>query len=179
MAELGQPVQVALDAHLSIDWYVGYLLDAKSGIPVVLRQHVKGKGIELWEISKPAKPKDSPNWVVEITKPNDGSDLAVVVSATHNAFTDAVRTINEDLPSVGTIIHSSLALSGPQSISDGAHAAWLANELSATLALKVAEIRPSRVHLFLACPASLAFLLGQEAKCLGPTTVYEFEFGSV
>jgi hypothetical protein len=35
-----------------------------------------------------------------------------------------------------------------------------------------------RIHVFAAAPASLMFLVGQEAGALGPTTVYEFSFGS-
>jgi hypothetical protein len=38
--------------------------------------------------------------------------------------------------------------------------------------------RPGRLHLFAACPAAFAFLLGQQSAALGPTTVYEFAFGS-
>jgi hypothetical protein len=39
---LPPPVQLALDTHLSIAWYMGTLLDPKAGISVVLRQ--KGLG---------------------------------------------------------------------------------------------------------------------------------------
>jgi hypothetical protein len=41
----------------------------------------------------------------------------------------------------------------------------------------VAQRRPKRLHLFPACPVGLAFLLGQQADALGPTTVYEFLYG--
>jgi hypothetical protein len=41
----------------------------------------------------------------------------------------------------------------------------------------VAELRPTHVRVFPACPASLAFLLGQGARTFGPTTIYEYEFG--
>lgn len=178
VAKLGQPVQLALDAHLSIAWYVGYLLDAKSGIPVRLRQHVKGKGVELWDVSTAARPVGAPDWEILAETVGAGPDLAVVVSVTHAALADAARTIADDLPDVGTVLHASLPTAGPHAIVDGSHAAWLANSLTAALAKRSAELRPQRLHLFLACPASLGFLLGQEGKCLGPTTVYEFDFGS-
>jgi hypothetical protein len=41
----------------------------------------------------------------------------------------------------------------------------------------VTRLRPARLHLFPACPVSVAFLLGQQADALGPTTVYEYPMG--
>ena len=174
---LAQPVSVALDTHLSIAWYVGYLLDPKAGIPVVLRQRVKGRGIQLWDVSLARRPDGAKTW--EVTSDTaSGDELAVVISVTHSGLADAQRYARESLPAVGRVIHAALPDLGPQAIKDGPHARWLADELIRTLAAKVADIRPKHVHVFPACPASLAFLLGQEARVLGPVTVYEFEFGS-
>jgi hypothetical protein len=94
------------------------------------------------------------------------------------ALTDATRYVRESIPSVATVIHATLPELGPQAAQDGPHARWLADELVRLLSAKAAELRPKHVHLFLACPASLAFLLGQEGRTLGPTTVYEYDFGS-
>lgn len=172
-----QPIHVALDAHLSIAWYVGFLLDPKAGVRVQLRQRVKGKGIEIWDVSTPRQPDGAPKWNVAVAEQTVGPDIAIVVSATHNALTDAARFVRASVASVGTILHAALPKLGPQAVQDGPHARWLADEVVRLLADKVSELRPRHVHLFLACPGSLAFLLGQEARALGPTTAYEYDFG--
>lgn len=174
---LPQPVYVALDAHLSIAWYVGYMLDPKSGISLTLRQRVKGKGIELWDVSVARRPDKATSW--ELTSDEaPGEELAVAISVTHSGLADAKRYVRESLPTVGNIVHARLPELGPQAIQDGAHARWLADDLIRLLAEQTAQLRPKHVHVFPACPASLAFLLGQEARVLGPATIYEFDFGS-
>jgi hypothetical protein len=177
VAALAQPVHVALDAHLSIAWYVGYMLDPKAGVCALLRQRIKGKGVELWDVAVPRRPEFAPTWTIT-TDIAGGDDVAVVISVTHSGLTDATRHVRESLPSVGPIIHAALPELGPQAVKDGSHARWLADELIRLVGIKTAEMRPKRVHVFPACPASLAFLLGQGTRVLGPTTVYEFDFGS-
>lgn len=175
---LGQPVHVALDAHLSIAWYAGHMLDPKSGVHVVLRQKIKTKGIELWDVATPRRPDLADDWEITAHDGNaDGRDIAVAISVTQPTLTDAQRHVREHLPGVGIVVHAALPALGPQAIQNGPHARWLADSLVRLLGSRLAELRPSHVHVFPACPASLAFLLGQEARALGPTTVYEYDFG--
>jgi hypothetical protein len=171
------PVQVALDAHLSIAWYAGHLLDPKSGVRVLLRQKSKAKGIELWDVADARQPPLAPTWDLS-TEDGVGDELGLVISVTHDSFVDAQRYLREEVASVGPIIRAALPQLGPQAISDGPHARWLADELIRAVGQTVASGRPRRVHIFPACPAALAFLLGQEARVWGPATIYEFTFGS-
>jgi hypothetical protein len=175
--KLAEPVYVALDAHLSIAWRVGRLLDPKFGKRVVLRQRIRGKGTEVWDISAPAKPEGAPSWAVTPSNTGTGgTDIAVVISVTHSALADAARFVGSTLPSIGRVVHAELG-PGSQAVQDGGHARWLADELIRALGAIVAERLPPHMHVFLACPASLAFLLGQESRALGPHTIYEFDFG--
>jgi hypothetical protein len=177
IAKLKVPVQVALDAHISIAWYVGHLLNAKAGIPILLRQRTKNRPPALWDVSRPVRPQGSDAWLSATPhRVGDGNELAIVVSVTHSALDDAKRTVAA-LPVIGNVLHFSVPTPGSYAIRDGAHARWLADELVRVAHDAVAGLGPSRIHLFLACPASLAFLLGQEANSLGPTTAYEFPFG--
>ncbi len=171
------PVQVALDTHLSIAWYLGSRLSPKSGIPVVLRQKTKDKPVQLWDVSAPHRPDGAPEWAVTLEPVGDAPDLAVVVSVTHDALEDAKRSVATALPSVGAILHLRLPGVGPTSIEDGAHARWLADALVRIVRDEVARRRPGRIHLFPATPVALMFLVGQDADALGPTSVYEFAFG--
>jgi hypothetical protein len=174
---LAPPVQVALDAHLSIAWYAGHLLDPKSGVSVLLRQKSKAKGIELWDVAEARQPPLAPTWALSI-EDAVGDELGLVISVTHDSFVDTKRYLREEVPSVGPIIRAALPRLGPQAISDGPHARWLADELIRVVGPTVASRRPRRVHIFPACPAALAFLLGQEARVWGPATIYEFSFGN-
>jgi len=177
LEKLNQPVRVALDVHLSIAWFIGHLLNSKSGISVILPQRIKGKGIEQWDVSKPYLPRGAGIWKSSLEKLGKGRDLALVISITHSAITDAKRHIGASLPSVGSILHFELSKLGAASIQDGGHARWLADELAHNIGRYVSAYLPSIIHVFPACPASIMFLLGQEAEALGPTTVYEFGFG--
>lgn len=175
---LPEPVHVALDAHLSIAWYTGHLLDPKFGKQIALRQRVKGKGIEIWDVSAPRRPEGAEDWAVKCDA-GKGTDLAIVVSVTHSAEADALRYVRESLPAVGKVVFASLPNPGPQAVQDGPHARWLVDDLMRSLGVVVSDLRPAHVHLFPACPASIAFLLGQEGRLLGPTTIYEYDFGHV
>lgn len=173
--KLPQPVHVALDAHLSIAWYAGTLLNPKSGIPIVLRQRTRGNPPQLWNVSTARRPEGAPAWALTLETVGDGVDLAVVISVTHNALEDAKRCITGS--SVGEVLHLSLPSMGPSSILDGGHARWLADEVVRIVRDQAAKSRPMRTHFFPATPASLMFLVGQESQAIGPITVYEFAFG--
>ncbi|WP_437759376.1 SAVED domain-containing protein [Sorangium sp. So ce1389] len=175
VARLEQPIQVALDAHLSVAWYVGRLLDPKAGLRIVLRQKVLGKGVEVWDVEAPSASHTS--WSLSSIDVGDGKEMAAVLSVTHTALDDAQRAIVTSLAHVGKIEHATLAAPGPHAIRDGRHAVALAAELTAHLSSRIRATGATRLHLFAACPASLMFLLGQRARLLGPTTVYEFPFG--
>jgi len=175
--KLARPVHIALDAHLSIAWYIGSRFNPKSGIPVVLRQKMKDKPVQLWDVSTPRRPDGSPEWDVTVEEVSENPDLAVVVSVTHDSLEDAKRSISTTLPEVGTILHLRLPNAGPASIADGGHARWLADALIRTVRNAVVKLRPEHTHIFPATPVSLMFLAGQEAAAIGPTIIYEFAFG--
>jgi hypothetical protein len=174
---LAQPIHLALDAHLSIAWYAGHLLDPKAGVRVLLRQRTKGKGVDLWDVAVARRTAGAPAWNLS-TEDAGGDELAVVISVTHDGFVDAERYVRASLPAVGAIVHAALPSPGPQAINDGPHARWLADELVRLIGATTARVRPKHVHIFPACPAALAFLIGQEARVWGPATIYEFDFGS-
>ena len=179
---LPQPLHLALQTHLSIAWYVGSLLTPKQGFTIAIRQR-GSTGEALWACSAPRLPTDAARWQVSETGLNHvsdshGQDLAVCASITRPVRRDAEQAIADlNLP-IGRLLHLELPEPGPSAISDGGHAQWLADALIREAGLAVAQMRPPRLHLFLAGPVAFAFLLGQQAQALGPTTVYEFGFNS-
>ena len=179
---LPQPLHLALQTHLSIAWYLGSLLTPKQGFSIAIRQR-GSTGEALWACSAPRLPTDAARWQVSETSLNrdpdsPGPDLAVCASITRPVRRDAEQAIVDlNLP-IGRLLHLELPEPGPSAISDGGHAQWLADALIQEAGLAVAQMRPPRLHLFLAGPVAFAFLLGQQAQALGPTTVYEFGFNS-
>jgi hypothetical protein len=74
------------------------------------------------------------------------------------------------------LLHFALPEPGPRAIAKGSQACWFVEGLIRDAAPVVQADLPQRIHLFTACPVAMAFLLGQQADALGPTTVYEFPF---
>jgi hypothetical protein len=173
IASLPQPLVLALQTHLSIAWYLGTQLTAKHGMSVLLRQRVD-TGEEIWDGSIPKQPPEASRWQQKEIVLNRGDDLALVVSATWPALADAEQAIEVLQLPIQRLLHLELPEPGNGAIADGSHARWLADALIRAAHGLVQRHRPPRIHLFAACPVSLAFLLGQQARALGPTTVYEF-----
>lgn len=102
----------------------------------------------------------------------DGTDLAVAIALSYDPTPDVL----EHLPTLGDGIAQLLVLGGSAGI--GTHAvpdaeaaaAWTAGARS--LLLRQSP-RPGRLHLFLACPAGIALLLGHRRNLLPPTVLYE------
>ena len=102
----------------------------------------------------------------------------MVLSVTHEVVEDVRHHLVAQPGAIGTLLHASLQPPGQHTIVDGAHGRWLADALIQQLGFLVSQRRPPRLHLFPSAPVNLMVLLGQQAAALGPTTVYEFDFGS-
>jgi hypothetical protein len=92
IVELPQPVVLAPQAHLSIAWCLGTLLNPKRGIRVNVRQRGIG-GESIWDVCQAQAPADGGGWQWSVEAMNRGLELALVVSATHDALADARRSI--------------------------------------------------------------------------------------
>jgi hypothetical protein len=174
---LPRPVGLSPLTHLSIAWYLGTLLDPKRGVPILLGQRSPAATDAWWDGSQARLPSGGAEWTFERMVRGEGRDLALVLSPTHDALRDVQAAIDALGLSVGEIHHARLPHPSRASIRDGGHARWLADALTTRIKAEVTRLRPERLHLFPACPVSLAFLLGQQADVLGFTTVYEFSMG--
>lgn len=174
IADLPSPVQLALDAHLSIGWYTGTLLDPKAGIPVILRQKGLGR-VELWDVSVP-RPDSTQTWTFTEQPVGEGTEVAVALSVTHDVAPEA-RRCAAGVPAIGTLLSCTVGTPGSAAIRDGGHARWLVDGLVQEVRRLALARGASRVHVFAAAPVSIAFLLGQQSAALGPVTMYEYDFG--
>lgn len=177
ITQLPKPLQIAFACHLSIAWYLGTQLHPKRGIAVIPWQN-GSTGPVPWDGTTARLPDGAPGWQQSERDLQAGDDLAVVVSLTRPVLADADRAIEELQLPIGHRLHLELPEPGTTAIHDGPHARWLVDALIRTALPLVQQHRPPRLHLFAACPAAFAFLLGQQADALGPTTVYEFAFNN-
>lgn len=169
-------IRLALDAHVSLAFGVGAVLNVKSGKTVEVEQRTGGR--RFWA---PTDLPDDPAWpklqFVDEATADPGQDIALAVSLTHDV-TDGVRAYIAKGPGIARIVHVRLD-SGPsgRSVRCGRHAHRLAEQITAYVrALAgVSTPRPT-VHAFLAVPNAFAFFLGQNQPALGHVAVYEWDF---
>ena len=175
LADLPQPLLLALQTHLSIGWYLGTLLNPKRGFSVNVSQRTNAGEI-VWDLARAKPPDNERGWLVTEEPLNRGQDLALVVSVTHDSRLDAKLAIDTLALPIGRLVHAGLQQPGPDAVVDGGHARWLADALAMQVRELVVADPPRRLHVFAACPVGLMLFLGQRADAWGPTTVYEFAF---
>lgn len=172
-------LRLAMDAHTTLAFAAGTILDTKSGRVVELQQRTRS-GMQVWSADD-AKPDASwPDWrFEEHALQNSGQDVAVAVSVSRPAQVD-VRRYLQGRSDIRRLVCADLSGGATQTaLLNGAHADALAERL----ANYVKDVRPKvgspalpRVHLFISAPYTFSFLLGRHAKLIGPLVLYEFDF---
>lgn len=171
-AREGDRLRLALDAHATLAFAAGSVLDVKSGRAIELEQRSPNR--RIWAADDVLPQADWPVLEAEVRAVGTGADIAVAAGFTHNIAKDVEAYIARHLPEVGRLLLCGPAGGpSPQSIRCGRHAADLAAAL--VTALRTSERAP-RTHLFLAAPNALSFFVGQRRAQLGSTTLYEFDF---
>ena len=170
-------LRLALEAHTTLAFATGSILDVKSGCHVELEQRTPKQNV--W--SADDVPVD-PNWpgleqtLIDL---NAGApDIAVAVGITHSVANDVRNYVNDHLPNVGRLlclVPSSGA--GYHAVAAGRHAFMLAQTAkSEILSAKSSLTQEACSHIFIAAPNTLTFFLGQQAPVLGRIWLYEFDF---
>ncbi len=175
-AKRNPKLRLILDAHASIAFLSGSVLDLKSGVETHLVQ--KGRvGTRLWRADDGSAEKGARFEVAEESLESRGHEIAVAISVSQPAAPQARAYISASLPNVGKVISFAMpAGPGQQSIVGGEHASVLAEQVSNCLRGVKAADPDAVVHIFAACPNSLMFFLGQHHQGIAPCIVYEFDF---
>lgn len=168
-------LRLILDAHASIAFLAGAVLDLKSGVQTQLVQ--KGRvGSRIWRADD-ASAANGARFVVADESLGTGNDIAVAISISQSATAQARAYVAAHLPGVGRLVSFALPGGpGQQSVAGGAHAAVLAEHVSNHLREITAHDPDAVVHIFAACPNSFLFFLGQHHQGIAPCVVYEFDF---
>jgi hypothetical protein len=171
----GQVYALQFDAHLTIGFAAGYLLD-KADAAIVPIQRTPGAGRMAWPPdgrTDTAQLWDDVSWV----NVGEGPETAIAIEVTHATFDDTAIYVKRELPRVGRIGRLTIA-GGPSrsSVRDGGHAHALADRAGMLIRdLRPAADRGDPLHMFAAAPAALMFLLGRQSVPWGRLTIYEFD----
>ncbi len=171
-------VYLHMDAHLSIAFAAGYVLDSQCGFGITVRQRTP-LGNEDWR--KPERdlsPSDA-LWGPEDSEAVEGGgdDVAVAISVTHDVLEDVKEYVRRSLPAVGRILIARLS---PKPNSTGlrnaTQAFHLAQALKERIRQRSAGERKGTLHVFSAAPNGFVFFLAQQARTFGKTVLYEHDF---
>ncbi len=168
--------QVFLDAHASLAFAAGRVLDSKSGINVFPIQ--KTAGTKLWDVKLSAKRSYS-NWRISHEKLEENQlDTALILNVTRPIYNDVIEYIKEQKLSIGRIINCTPNEGGTTnfSIENGNHAAALANSIYSAIAQRSTVEQRATLHIFAAAPNAFMFFLGQNSRGFGKCVLYEYDF---
>ena len=105
-ARVNDNVRIILDAHVSLAFGVGAVLNVKSGKTVAIEQRTGGR--RFWSATDlPAQPK-WPALSFELEKVGEGAEMAVAVRFTHDLTNDVRKYVTENV-AIGNILHVRLS----------------------------------------------------------------------
>ncbi|NIE63151.1 SAVED domain-containing protein [Burkholderia sp. Ax-1719] len=170
-----QQLRLVLDAHITLAFAAGSVLDIKSGRQVEIEQRTINR--RVWHASD--MPRDSSwcDWTFETLTINEaGQEMAVAVCLTHDVAAEVKTHLVSQAPNVGTLlIARPNGGSSTKSVVCGQHAFELAESLAAHVKSMRTNLRPG-CHVFIAAPNAFTFFLGQRRPSLGAVTLYEYDF---
>lgn len=170
-----QNLRLILDAHITLAFAAGSVLNIKSGRAVEIEQRTIGR--QVWHAADMPPDPTWPSWQFDVEKIADQpGEIAIAVSLTHE-ITPAVRThIKQSLPGVSILLIARPSCGpGARSVACGRHAFELAETLAQRL--NAERLDSSAItHLFIAAPNGFTFFLGQRQPSFGRTTLYEYDF---
>ncbi|MET3583484.1 hypothetical protein ABID19_006549 [Mesorhizobium robiniae] len=175
-ARESERLRLVLDAHLTLSFAAGSVLNIKSGRLIELEQRTTGRAV--WS---PNDLPHDPAWPVWTFSEHDGmpegDGIVVTVSLTHDVAAAVSGYAAASLPVARATLDARIATApGARAVICGRHAF----ELAESLVAKIRSVRDTspgqRIHLFMAVPGAFSFFLGQRATAIGPVTIYEFDF---
>lgn len=168
-------LRLIVDAHASIAFLSGTVLDLKSGVDIELIQ--KGRvGSRTWRADDDSAAGKA-LFDIAVKNLGVGREIAVAISISQNTEAQTHAYISSSLSDVSTLLSFALPSGlGQQGVVGGEHASLLAEQVSNTLRDIKAHDPDALVHIFAACPNAFLFFLGQHHQGIAPCIVYEFDF---
>lgn len=173
-------LDLVINAHQSLAFTAGYLLEAKAGIKPNFYQRGQGSSYEKrpWNKDEGSVPEGE-LWQPFERSPRDAdsTDLALAFSITQRTLPAVERYLEEKKLAVKFLYHAEVSSPGHDSVKSGAHAYGLAHALHLWL-YGQSELRGGTLHLFGSAPNAFLFFLGQHAAPWGRIQLYEFDYSA-
>lgn len=170
-------LRLALDAHATLAFAAGSVLNTKSGRLVEIEQ--RSPGLTVWAPDDTRPLADWPRLILREVLDARGQDIYCGVSLARHVEPQLndYLTFNVLNPAV-TVFAKPTGGPSQTSVKCGAHAAQLAEQLAMRLQelRTVMKLEAARLHLFVAAPNGFSFELGRHANVLGRMTLYEYDF---
>lgn len=178
-AHTGPRLRLAMDAHTTLAFAAGTILDTKSGRVVELQQRTRA-GMQIWSADDAQPDAAWSDWQFdEHDLQNGGQHIAVAVSVSRPVQAD-VRRFLQGRSDIGHLVCADLTSGAAQNaVLNGAHADVLAEGLANCIKARRTRqggATPTQVHLFISAPYTFSFFLGRHVKLLKPVVLYEFDF---
>jgi len=170
-----QHLRLILDAHITLAFAAGSVLNIKSGRNVEIEQRTLHRNV--WHSTDIPRDPSWPGWEFGLEMVNESEgDTAVAVSLTHDVVPAVRAHLAASMPQVSSLLIARPTCgAGARSVVCGQHAF----DLAEALALQINQTRNVNrppLHLFIAAPNTFTFFLGQRQPSLGETTMYEYDF---
>lgn len=170
-----QHLRLILDAHITLAFAAGSVLNIKSGRNVEIEQRTLHRNI--WHSTDMPRDPSWPGWEFGLEMVNESEgDTAVAVCLTHDVVPAVRAHLAASLPQVSSLLIARPTCgAGARSVVCGQHAF----DLAEALALQINQTRNVHrppLHLFIAAPNTFTFFLGQRQPSLGKTMMYEYDF---
>lgn len=175
-ARESERIRLILDAHLTLSFAAGSVLNIKSGRLIELEQRTMGRAV--WAPDDQPTAPSWPAWIFGEDQGGPAGDgIVVTVSLTHDVAEAVSRYATAALQEPRATLNARITTApGARAVYCGRHAF----ELAESLVAKIKSLRDAhpghRVHLFMAAPGAFSFFLGQRATAIGPVTLYEFDY---
>jgi hypothetical protein len=174
-------VRLAMEAHASLAFAAGAILNTKSGRLVEMEQ--RSPIPKVWAPDDAPLTQDLCGWqFAEVALDADGAGTAFAVSLTRDTGAAVRRFIGDSRLKLRRLVLAA-PKKGPAAtaVVSGAHANWLAEELATWIKRDRetnCQVVRERSHLFISAPNAFTFFLGRQTAVMSPLTLYEFDFAN-
>lgn len=173
-----RPLHLDFAAHASIAFAAGWILEAKSGLDVTIRQRQQDRPDQLWNPNDAPLP-EGPFWQAEddLILDESATDVAVAVGIAVPVLAEVRAYLDRNRLPIRRLVKATLSPEpNPAGVKSGAHCLALAQALALRIRTRTAEEHNGTLHLFIASPNVFPFYLGQLARGLGRIQMYEFNY---
>jgi hypothetical protein len=167
--------------HVSVVFTAGWVLEAKSGLDIGIRQRTQGRPLEWWPSDGRLPGEGEALWqpLEDRVLDPDAADRALAVAISNPEVVEhATQFVARERLAVGRILDLRIAPKPHQlAVQGGEHALLLAQSLVPRIRERRPHEQKGALHLFPSAPNAFLFYLGQLSRSFGRVVLYEHPFG--